>query len=115
MKMDFGKNSFDAAALIYAHFPPPLISPYHQKIAGLVKPHGLVFLEGFSVNNLPLRLKDPRVGGPDNPDMLFSTSSIESDFESFEILQLEEAEIQLNEGQFHNGKAKVIRFVGRKH
>jgi hypothetical protein len=44
---------------------------------------------------------------------LFSIDEIKSDFQNFEVIELEE-KIQLNEGQFHNGLGMVIRFVGRK-
>lgn len=114
MEMNFSETSFDAVGLIYAHFPPAILSLYHKKLASLIQPKGYVILEGFSKNNLPLRMENPRIGGPDHLDMLFSTESILADFPNFEILQLEEAEIDLNEGLYHNGRAKVIRFVGRK-
>jgi hypothetical protein len=114
LKMDYIDNSFDGAALIYAHFPLPLLSVYHQKISHLIKPGGLVILEGFSKNNLPLREANPDVGGPNNVEMLFSKNSILDDFPNFEVLELEEATVDLKEGLYHNGKAKVIRFVGRK-
>jgi ubiquinone/menaquinone biosynthesis C-methylase UbiE len=65
LKMDFPENHFDAAALIYAHFPLHFLADYHRRIARLIKPHGLVILEGFSKNNLPLRAKNPGIGGPD--------------------------------------------------
>ena len=112
--LDYKPESFDAAALIYAHFPPDLISEFHKKIGTLIRSGGLLILEGFSKNNLPLREKNPKVGGPKNPEMLFSTGSIRADFPGFEILQLEEAETELNEGEFHQGLARVIRFVGKK-
>ena len=46
--------------------------------------------------------------------MLFSEEEIKADFKGFEILLLEETEIYLSEGKYHNGKGSVIRFVGRK-
>ena len=46
--------------------------------------------------------------------MLFSMEEIRSDFANYEILELVEKEIELNEGLFHNGLGSVIRFVGRK-
>jgi hypothetical protein len=49
---------------------------------------------------------------PQDLDTLFSIDEIKSDFQNFEVIELEGKEIQLNEGQFHNGL--VIRFVGRK-
>jgi hypothetical protein len=46
---------------------------------------------------------------------LFSIDEIKSDFQNFEVIELEEKEIQLNEGQFHNGLGMVIRFVGKNN
>jgi hypothetical protein len=107
-------NYFDVSALIYAHFPTEIKSEYHQKIANSIKSDGLLILEGFSKNHLPLRLKNPKVGGPKNIEMLFSLEDIERDFKDFDILLLKEFEIELSEGKYHNGLAKVIRFIGRK-
>ena len=114
LKMDFSENHFDAAALIYAHFPLHLLADYHKRIARLIRPHGLIILEGFSKNNLPLREKNPGIGGPDKVEMLFSEESIIRDFPKFEVLELAEVETELSEGEYHNGIAKVIRFVGKK-
>ena len=114
LSMDFIENSFDAAALIYAHFPPSILSVYHQRIGELIKPNGIVMLEGFSTNNLPLREKNPEIGGPNKLEFLFTTESIKKDFPQFETLQLEEKEVELNEGIYHKGMGKVIRFVGKK-
>ncbi|MDG1766494.1 MAG: class I SAM-dependent methyltransferase [Flavobacteriales bacterium] len=115
LKMNYAHGSFDAAALIYAHFPPHILSVYHQKIIDLLKPGALLVLEGFSTNNLPLRMENPKVGGPDKIEMLFSTESIKAEFPNFETIELEEAQVELNEGLYHQGKAKVIRFVGKKN
>lgn len=114
LDMDFADKSFDAAALIYAHFPPDILSIYHRRIAALIKPDGLIILEGYSKNNLPLREKNPNIGGPNKLEMLFSVDRIKKDFSEFEILELEEVETELKEGSYHNGVAKVIRFVGKK-
>jgi SAM-dependent methyltransferase len=114
LKMNFSPNSFDVAGLIYAHFPPHILAPYHQKISTLIKPNGFIILEGFSKNNLPLRKANPEVGGPDKEEMLFSKESIQKDFSDFDVLELEETEVDLHEGLYHNGIAKVIRFVGKK-
>jgi len=114
LKMDFEPSTFDAAGLIYAHFSPPILSIYHQRIVELLKPNGLLILEGFSTNNLPYREANPKIGGPDKIEMLFSIERIKKEFPTLEILQLEEVEVELNEGLYHQGKGKVIRFIGRK-
>ncbi|MEZ4956675.1 MAG: class I SAM-dependent methyltransferase [Saprospiraceae bacterium] len=113
--LELSKLSFDVAALIYAHFPPNILSAYHKKIGELIKPNGIVILEGFSKNNLPLREANPKIGGPPNIDMLFSIEEIKKDFSNFKIIKLEEQEVELNEGMFHIGTGKVVRFIGIKN
>lgn len=107
-------EEYDIAALIYAHFPPDILSAYHQKIADLIRPDGVLILEGFSKGHLELQKTNPSVGGPKTLEMLFSADQIQEDFSRFEMLKLEEPEVALTEGKFHNGIGKVIRFIGRK-
>ena len=107
-------EKYDIAALIFAHFPPDILSSYHRQIADLITNEGIMILEGFSKNHLPMRNANPKVGGPNKIEMLFSIESIKNDFPNFEIMKLEEVEVELNEGVFHNGLSKVIRFIGKK-
>lgn len=109
------KNSFDTLALISVHFPANEKEALHKKLAKLVKPNGYVILEGFSVNNLVHREKNPEVGGPANLKMLFSVEEIKNMFKDFEIIELQETEVELNEGIFHKGLSSVIRFIGKKN
>lgn len=112
--LPFINEQFDAVSLIFAHFPPPLLSTYHSKISELIKPDGMIFLEGFSTSHLEYQQEYPHIGGPKNVEFLFSTESIREDFPNFEIIQLEEVEVELHEGKFHVGRGSVIRFVGKK-
>jgi len=112
--LNYKENSFDALVLIYAHFPPNLRKELHQKLGALVKPNGYIILKGFSKNNFALRQKNPAIGGPRDIDMLFTTQMIKDDFMDFDIIELKEIETELQEGEFHNGLASVIRFVGKK-
>ncbi|MCL5127226.1 bifunctional 2-polyprenyl-6-hydroxyphenol methylase/3-demethylubiquinol 3-O-methyltransferase UbiG [Algibacter sp. L4_22] len=112
--LDLINEQFDSAIFIYAHLPPSILSNYHKKIAELVKPNGYIILEGFSTGHLELRKQNPQVGGPDKLEMLFSIDTIKRDFPDFDIIELEDVETELNEGKFHIGTAKVIRFVGKK-
>jgi len=113
-QLEFEKNSFDAIGLIYAHFSAETKSKLHKKLNDYLKPGGIVIFEAFSKRHLDLKKANPKVGGPDNSNDLFSTAEILADFEKFEILYLEEEEIILNEGKFHVGTGCVIRFVGKK-
>lgn len=112
--LDLAGEHYDAAALIYAHFPPDVRAGLHARTIEHLKPGGLLFLEAFSKANLPLRLADPRVGGPDREDMLFSMDQVRAEFHGLDVLELSEEEIDLHEGLYHQGRARVVRFVGRK-
>lgn len=113
-ELNYPINSFSAIGLIYAHFPAQLRSEIHSDLVRLLQPGGRVILEGFSKRNLTYLAKNPNIGGPANEEMLFSIETIHSEFSDLEIVLLEEKEVELNEGIYHNGLGSVIRFVGRK-
>ncbi|QLG44746.1 class I SAM-dependent methyltransferase [Costertonia aggregata] len=115
LEMDFPEKSFDAIALIYAHFTGNKVSEIHQKLVKLLKPGGIIIFEAYSEKNLEYKKVDHKVGGPMDIDMLFSKDKIKRDFKGFQIIQLEELDVQLSEGSFHNGIGNVVRFVGKKH
>ena len=108
-QIDLAPDSFDAVGLVFAHFPAILRESYHTQFCKLLRPGGLIILEGFSKN----QLKYPS-GGPRNLDMLFSLEEIQNDFKELNLLVLEENEIELNEGRYHIGPASVVRFIGQK-
>lgn len=112
--LNFEDEQFDAIALIYAHFPPNIKSKYHRILDKKLKKGGIIIFEAFGKNNLKYRNENPKIGGPSDLNSLFSTDELKSDFKNYEILQLEEKLIELNEGMCHNGKGSVIRFIGRK-
>lgn len=113
-QLSWPEASFDAVALIFAHFPAPLRSGYHVQIASWLKPGGTLILEAFSKKHLQHNSRNPKAGGPKDPAMLFSTEEIRKDFPNMEIEQLEEVEVVMQEGEYHVGLSSVLRFVGRK-
>ncbi len=113
-ELDFLPGQFDAIALIYAHFPAGIRAAYHRLLDTFLKPGGTIVLEAFGKQHLPYRERNPDVGGPRDRESLFSTEDIRQDFPGYEIRQLEEMEVELHEGKYHNGLGSVVRFVGRK-
>ncbi|UZR96897.1 class I SAM-dependent methyltransferase [Chondrinema litorale] len=113
-ELDFEKASYDAVGLIYAHFSASKKAKLHQQLTNYIKKDGIVIFEAFSKRHLAYKQNDSKVGGPNDLAMLFSEEEIITDFKNFEPLLLEEKEIYLSEGKYHNGKGSVIRFVGRK-
>lgn len=113
--LPYATNQFDAIALIYAHFPSNLKSIIHKHLIPFLKPGGTVIFEAFSKSHLEYNSKNPQVGGPKDIDMLFNQKELETDFSSFDIQLMEECEIELNEGLYHNGRGSVMRFIGTKN
>lgn len=112
--MNYEPGQFDAIALIYAHFPAEIKSLYHKTLDHYLRKDGTIIFEAFSKRHVDYIARNEKVGGPKDIAMLFSVEELRSDFPNYEITELEEKEIELSEGHFHNGKGSVIRFVGRK-
>ncbi|MFZ1676772.1 MAG: class I SAM-dependent methyltransferase [Saprospiraceae bacterium] len=112
--LDYQPGQFDAIALIYAHFPADIKSLYHRTLDHYLRKGGLIIFEAFSKRHLDNIAKNEKVGGPKDIEMLFSMDEIKSDFTNYEVIELAEEEIELNEGLYHNGVGSVIRFTGRK-
>ena len=114
-ELNFEPEQFDAIALIYAHFPANIKSVYHKILDRYLKKNGTIIFESFSEKHLAYVTANENVGGPKDIDSLFSIDEIKADFPNYTIIELEEKEIDLNEGLFHNGRGSVIRFVGQKN
>lgn len=112
--IDYTSNTFDAIALIYAHFPPDTRRRYHQKLASYLKVGGILILEAFGKKHLNNQKINPSAGGPKNIEMLYELSSLKSDFKGFNFLEAIETKTVLNEGNYHSGRADVLRLFAIK-
>lgn len=112
--LGYKQEEFDAIALIYAHFPAAIKSAYHKTLDSYLRKGGILIFEAFSKNHRDYLARNEKIGGPRDTDMLFSIDEIKADFADYEVIELAEKEVELNEGLFHNGTGSVIRFTGRK-
>ncbi|WOI21798.1 class I SAM-dependent methyltransferase [Nonlabens ulvanivorans] len=108
--LDFKTDiKFDTIGLCYTHFPIEIRKDAFQHLLKFLKPNGTVIFEAFA----KAQLGKPS-GGPKNFGMLFSIEEIKDEFPELEFKLLEEKTIELSEGNYHKGKAEVIRFIGIK-
>jgi hypothetical protein len=112
--LEYGPGQFDAVALIYAHFPGDIKSSYHKTLGTYLRKGGVIIFEAFSKRHIEFIALNEKVGGPKDVATLFSVDELKADFPNYDIIELEEKEIELSEGVFHNGRGSVVRFVGRK-
>lgn len=100
---------YDAVGLVYAHFHSAKRKQIHAHLLSLLKPGGWVIMEAFSKKQMPYKS-----GGPKDEEMLYDLKSIKEDFQSLKKIIFQEMMIELDEGDYHRGKAMVVRFVGKK-
>jgi len=99
----------DAVGFCYFHTLEAILAPMYSHIFGQLKTGGTVLLEGFSEKNLGLGS-----GGPQDLSMLFTEAKIKSLLSDFQNTKVWEECVQLNEGQYHQGTAWVIRAIAEK-
>ncbi|MFA8434561.1 MAG: class I SAM-dependent methyltransferase [Marinifilaceae bacterium] len=105
-----GKTGYyDTVAAIYVHLPSEMRKVAHKHFVEALKPGGHLLMEVFAKEQL-----EYKTGGPGDEDMLYDLDEFEQEFKDLEILFLEKMEIELDEGEFHRGRACAIRFIGRK-
>jgi len=108
-KFVFPENEFDAAALIYAHFPPLQRVNIHNSVVNSLKSGGALVIEAFSKKQIK-----NSTGGPKELSLLYDLNDILNDFKSMIIEVAIETETELSEGEYHKGKADIIRLIARK-
>lgn len=102
-------DTYDAVALIYAHMPREVRLAGFEHVKNYLKPGGTLIIEAFSPNHL--KLGSPF--GPKTNQITYSIEELQTVFSTFDILQLEEITIQLDEGR-HKGPGTVVRMKARK-
>lgn len=110
---DWPREAYDIVAALYIHFFDSDRPRMHRAMLDALKPGGVLILEAFRPEQIEFQ-KTHRSGGPKTVDMLYSKDKLLQDFADADVLLLEEATVELDEGPRHKGQAAVIRTVVRK-
>ncbi len=102
-------KQYDAVALIYVHQPEKLRQQFHREIYNSIKPGGFLVLEAFAKEQAELES-----GGPKDLDILYDAPSLCNDFQFLHIMNCEQKELVLEEGEYHKGKSAVLRLIGQR-
>lgn len=107
----FWDNRFSSEEYIYGKEP----NEYLKEQLTNLKPGRILFAaEGFSESHQTQQKENPKAGGPKNKEMLYNLEELKEDFKDFEFILFEETTTELNEGDYHVGKANVIRILAKK-
>jgi hypothetical protein len=102
-------KQYDAVALIYVHLPEDLRKIFHEQVYQSIKPGGFLVLEAFAKEQAQLES-----GGPRDAALLYDAPSLCNDFQFLHLLSCEQKEVILDEGDYHKGKAAVLRLLGQR-
>jgi len=106
---DIPEETVDAVAFIYAHFSAANRKTIHQKSIKWLKQGGILILEAFRPEQVGLHS-----GGPKEISMLYTEEMLQEDFSALKIELIQSLQVELKEGNLHQGIAEVIRFIGQK-
>lgn len=113
-ELAMANHYFDAIGLCFAHMPAEHRISWHRSLVKLLKPGGILMLQGFSKAHTTYQQLNPKAGGPKEVTMLFSKEELQVDFESLQIDILQEEVRLLQEGAFHQGESALLNLVAHK-
>lgn len=104
--------AFDGVASIFVHFMPYVRRALHRRMLNALKPGGILVLEAFTPKQAEKRAAGSRGGPP--TEMLYTEAMLRDDFAGAIFEYIEEADVALDEGSRHAGRASVVRLVLRR-
>ncbi|OGT21437.1 MAG: SAM-dependent methyltransferase [Gallionellales bacterium RIFOXYB12_FULL_54_9] len=107
---DWPENRFDIVAGIFIQYAPPVQRlQQFANIKRVLKPGGLLLLQGYTPRQL-----EYRTGGPSQVENLYTEALLRESFADMEILHLCEHDSVIEEGVGHSGMSALIDMVARK-
>jgi len=107
---DWAQEAYDLVAGIFIQFMgPQQRDQVFEAMKHTLKPGGTVLLHGYTPRQLEFG-----TGGPGQRENLYTKEILSQAFSDFEILNLKEYEMEIEEGRGHSGQSALIDLVARK-
>lgn len=103
------EKKYTAVGLIYVHLPEFIRKSFHEQAYRSLESGGFLVLEAFAKEQAQFES-----GGPRDKALLYDAPMICGDFPFLHLLSCGQKEVVLNEGDFHQGRASILRMVGQK-
>ncbi|WP_433595957.1 class I SAM-dependent methyltransferase [Lysinibacillus xylanilyticus] len=103
------EEMFDAAIMVFGHFPAEQQQEVFKRIVNSVKPGGRIMMELYSIYQLPYAS-----GGPRQLDFLYDPLDVLKWCQPYKIIHFFTGEQMRNEGILHTGLAHTIQFIIEK-
>lgn len=105
---DWPVATLDAIVSVYVHLPSRERIRIHKAMLKALKPGGYLILEGFHRDQMAYSS-----GGPRDPDLLFSESSLREEVKEHQVLEVRRERVDLDESDLHRGPGVLLRALMR--
>ncbi len=103
-------GEYDAVVAIFIQFADPATrATLFKQMKSALKPDGLLFLQGYTPNQL-----EYKTGGPPLLDHLYTEELLREAFGDMDLTELRLYEDVLHEGTQHSGQSALVGMVARK-
>ncbi len=103
-------GEYDAVVAIFIQFADPATrATLFKQMKSALKPDGLIFLQGYTPNQL-----EYKTGGPPLLDHLYTEELLREAFGDMDLTELRLYEDVLHEGTQHSGQSALVGMVARK-
>ena len=103
------ENSWDGIVVIFGHFPATLRSKLFSSFYQGLKKEGTILIVGYHKKQL-----GKNSGGPTEAELLYGENELTDDFNSFDEIQMNQFNIHLSEGKYHQGLSSLLVVKGKK-
>lgn len=105
-----GEGAYDIVLAIFIQFAPPDKRPLlFDAIKTLVKPGGLVVMQGYRPEQVSYK-----TGGPPQAENMYTSDLLHTAFADFDIQHLAEHDSIIDEGSGHSGMSALIDMIARR-
>jgi SAM-dependent methyltransferase len=103
-------DHYDGVAAIFVQFADPAMRErLFAHLKRCLKPGGTLVLQGYTPGQL-----NYKTGGPPQLSHLYTAEMLRGSFADFEVIELQDYEADLNEGERHAGRSALIGLVARR-
>jgi SAM-dependent methyltransferase len=106
---DLGVARFDLVVSTFAHLPPSIRPAVHRRLVKAMRPGAHLILEAYTPENI-----GRGTGGPQTPGMCMTLEDLQQELRGLNFVEGHEIEREVNEGEWHQGKAAVVQVHATK-
>ena len=107
---DWEATRYDVIAAIFIQFANPAFrAEIFDGMERALMPGGLLMLHGYTPKQI-----EHGTGGPPVPEQLYTSDMLAHRFGDWDIVRLEEYEVELHEGKGHSGMSALIDLIARR-